>query len=249
LKEWGGLASLIIAVGYSFPLGVWDRFIASEQERTARAISSLRAAVAESADIVADAGRTLSGIIDPVYRDQVARAFNTKMLILMATNERAIELYMHKLTPHELGLVAYNYQLIDRLDRTVALYDVALAMPEASGTLRVELQRLKGQALFYPSQFQDLPLARKSYADAREAATTIRGLPGVRIQISVLGDWARAELTAGDWQCGRILFAAAEELVQRHSAALGERGQYMAVLQPLDTITQQSGQPALGCDL
>ena len=36
IKEWGGVATAVIALLYSFPLGVWDRFVVPDRVRIAR---------------------------------------------------------------------------------------------------------------------------------------------------------------------------------------------------------------------
>ena len=74
LKEWGGIVSLLIALGYTFPLGLWDRFMITPLESEQRKIGATRNIVLQSAQLVADFGRTISAIQDPRLRNMVSRA-------------------------------------------------------------------------------------------------------------------------------------------------------------------------------
>src|SRR4051812_33359565 len=71
VKEWGGIISLVIAVGYTFPLGLWDRFRTSPLEAEQRKIASARSIVLQSAQLFSDFGRTVSAIQDPRLRTMV----------------------------------------------------------------------------------------------------------------------------------------------------------------------------------
>src|SRR5262245_15077333 len=83
LKDRGGLVSLLAAVAYSFPIGLWDRFIVPEQTKRTQEIAELKNVVNHSTALMADGARALAGISDPYLYDVVGRAINTRLYVLM----------------------------------------------------------------------------------------------------------------------------------------------------------------------
>jgi tetratricopeptide (TPR) repeat protein len=248
LKEWGGILSLLIALGYTFPLGLWDRFMISPQEAEQRKINAARSVVLQSAQLVADFGRTISAIQDPRLRTMVSRAYNTQLQILMASNNDLIAKYAGRLEPQEILVLAYDYQMVADIDKAIAFYQMALNMSQ-DNYLRSEILRLKGQALFIPSPRQDIAGARAAFLEAARHARGAQSLAGVGSWISTLSYWASAELLAGDWKCGQQLMTEAVAALDSNGALLGDDGASMPQMLRFQIAksVKRAGQPELGC--
>ena len=222
VKEWGGIVSLFIALGYTFPLGLWDRFMISPQEAEQRKIGAARSIVLQSAQLVGDFGRTISAIQDPRLRTMVSRAYNTQLQILMASNSTILAQFAGRLEPQEILVLAYDYQMTGNIDRAVSLYEVSLEKAQ-DDYLRGEILRLKAQALFIPSPSQDLSGGRAAFREAAAHAENAHSLAGIGSRISALSDWGSAELLAGDWKCGQDRMTEALGSAERQWRALRRR--------------------------
>lgn len=249
-KEWGGILSLLVALGYTFPLGLWDRFFVSAQVREARNITEARGIILRSAELVSDFGQVTSSIHDPRLRNLVSRAFDTRLHILLASSEDLLSKYASRLSPQEILVAAYNYQSIGQIGEALDLYEVALKKAEGDNYLTSEILRLKGAALFIPAPTQNVAEARTAFQAAAVHADGARSLRGIGSKVSVLADWGNAELLAGDWQCGRSRIEEALGVLHRFGPQLGEDGTMIQLLQrQLAVSARRPDQPAQGCQL
>ena len=87
LKAWGGLASLVIALAYSFPLGLWDRFVTTPERKQAQELEKLREVIFTISEITIQTASAVSGVSDPLLRDNVMRASSTRIFLLMQKNK------------------------------------------------------------------------------------------------------------------------------------------------------------------
>jgi len=45
VKEWSGVATAVFAILYTIPLGVWDRFVLTSEQRSEREVAELRGTI------------------------------------------------------------------------------------------------------------------------------------------------------------------------------------------------------------
>jgi hypothetical protein len=235
LKDWAGLVSLVIALLYTFPIGVWDRFVTTEARRSAEELASLRSTMDHASKILAEGARAISSIPDPALRDIVGRAFNTRLFLLMSKNREALEAHKRDFKPPELIAIAYNFFLTNQPDVSLSFYEAAEQHPDADSLLRVEALRLRAKTLFSRRTAEGRQVARHLFA--KGAALAQEGVdPFIDLCINnaMMQAWWGGLHNApegigggvGGAAAARNAAAASESLVARGGATDRMRGQF-----------------------
>lgn len=246
-KDWGGIVSLVIAIAYSFPLGVWDRFIVSEHVRAKQEVAALRDAIDESSRMLADSARAMSDVVDPNLRDALGRAFSTRMYILMSKNRAAFERNRAEFVPPELLVIGYNFLTTSQVDAAIPFLRAAEESKDDSVT-QIEATRLHAKSLFLPGVSQDRVAARRLFVAGAELARTQGSQLGISARLTLLADWGLLELLAGDWLCGQIQIQAAREEYRRVGSLLNDQGNFLRVLDAQSGgLFRREDQPSVGC--
>lgn len=100
IKDWGGVATALIAILYSFPLGVWDRVYAALD--TTRDVSELRQSIANLATLQADFAKGAASIGDFQLREVFTRGANTRIMIEIDQVQRRLNIYADSLSASHL---------------------------------------------------------------------------------------------------------------------------------------------------
>ncbi|WP_421884623.1 hypothetical protein [Pacificispira sp.] len=248
VKDWGGVASLVIALLYSFPLGLWDRFIVSEKVRTAREISELRAVVEESTIILSDGARALSAIVDPSLRDMVQRALNTRLYIVMSRHKEALGRHIDAFTPPEALVIGYNFQITNQHEAAIDFFRFAKERAEADEVTRLEAVRMEAKLFFLPGNMQDRAKARQLYdAAAAQMHASLTPL-NAGTYLTLLSEWGMFELIDGDWMCGQEKIRAVHMTYPQFAPFLNDQGNFLRMIaQRTQPLARRPDQPAEGC--
>ena len=248
LKAWGGVISLVIAIGYSFPLGLWDRFVVSEAKQQALELRDLRGVLAQASEIMVDHATSISAITDPQLRDSVSRAANTRIFLLMHENSDRFKERKGDFVPAEVLAIGYNFLLTNQLAEAIDFFEQAKSIAEDDVLTRIEAARMLGKAYFFPSDIRDIEQARTAY---REAIQLGQGSANMQLRYSALTaqfDWGLFELSSGDWQCGQELIDNVKAIYYQIAAQLNDQGHLLNLVQASTANAQRKpGQAASGC--
>jgi len=108
IKDWSGILTFVIAVAYTYPLGVWDRFVVTGQQQVTKEVSDLRSIILALTQADAENLRAYAAISDPNIQIQLGQTANARKSALLAPNVPLIERHYEKLTGSELELLGYQ---------------------------------------------------------------------------------------------------------------------------------------------
>src|SRR3954469_20049152 len=74
VEDWAGVGTLAIALLYTFPLGVWDRFFVTEHQQRQKETDELRSLIVKLAEKDADLARAYFSITNEQVRAFFSRA-------------------------------------------------------------------------------------------------------------------------------------------------------------------------------
>lgn len=246
VKDWGGVASLVIAIGYSFPLGIWENLIAPGQRQSAAELRELRNVIEETTVILSDGARTIAAIQDPLLRDTAGRAVNTRIFLMLSKHKDKIDAYKAKLTAPELLVIGHNLLMTNQVDAAIPLFQTVLELPDVDVQSKFEAHRQLGKARFSPGSRQDLAAARGSFDAAHRLSLNLPAMKPRSVMLNA--EWALFELVEGDWACGRSKLEAATRDIVAIDPYLNDNGNLLKLVQQsTDNLVQRLGQPALGC--
>jgi hypothetical protein len=246
LKDWGGVASLVIAVGYSFPLGVWEKFYLPEQQREAAQIQKLRDVIEQTTTILSEGAGSIAAIQDPFLKDTAARAVNTRIFLLLSKHEQDFARYGKRLTAPELLVVGHNFAMTNHAAAALPHFEAALAVAGEDVQSRFEAMRQIAKTKFAPGAQQDRPAARQGFASAVQLATHAATLK--LHAASLTAEWALFELIDGDWACGRTKLAEARLKLAELAPMMNDNGNFVRLIENRTAgLAPQPAQPAVGC--
>lgn len=203
VKAWGGVATLVVALLYSFPLGVWDRFVVSSKQRSSAELSSVRDAIIDIADYQLEAARTIQTVTDPDMRAMAKDALGAKLEIMIQRNHEKMKARALDLTAAELSFVGFIYDFIGRFEDAIDYYRPALARV-TEPIDKAQIQRLIGHALFTKPTDKDLTAARRAMESAaQELELAPDSVQRSVEQMGLFTQWARLEAEFGDPACAQ----------------------------------------------
>lgn len=256
VKDWSGVATAVIALLYTFPLGVWDKFVANEKQKTEQKVDQLRGALLQLSDLEASTARSYGSIQDPQIRSYFSRAMASQRAALLFRVDPLIRDHSEGLSVPELILLGYNLGQAGQPSRSQQIYDNALRKADLEKTpafLFADIYRMKAQLYaLSPDGSTGRPnmvLVRSNYASGLRLLLKAR-TPTLILQASNSAfEWALFEHANGDWRCGEQLGAWA----QRAIAALPFSGPEAVTLQEiyraqLRSLTLRPDQTQKGCD-
>ncbi|WP_299739066.1 hypothetical protein [uncultured Roseobacter sp.] len=207
LKEWGGVGTLIVALLYTFPLGVWDRFYLTSKARAEAEIGELRLVALEIAKLDGDWARTAGGISTPELQTMATRAVGSQKTTLLTGKLDEIVKYQDQLTTPELVMFAYSVSQINMPELADSLYQKAFEKSEMDETiwLSADILRLRATSLLNKSIQFDIDEVRSLYGESAKLLASSKTDAFVLQLAFTLFDWATIEFTKGDWACGEIL--------------------------------------------
>ena len=252
IKDWGGVVTLIIAFAYSFPLGLWDRFIVSKEKRQQEEIVQLRNVIDQTSALLIEEGKTQLSLVDPLVKDIVNRAYSSRISILMANNRDKFEKNMLTFSPFELMVIGYNFQSSNQIDLSIPYYIEAQNKAKGDLTAEAEALRLLATARFMKGTIEGTieskNLARVLYQDSINKALA-QGTPNSTYNAMYTAThWGILELNNGDWACGKKQIALARNIYSNIYLSLNDNGQFRNLIDlQVNHLNKKIGQADKGC--
>jgi hypothetical protein len=252
IKDWSGVATACIALLYTIPLGVWDRFVTSHAQVQERRVAELRTAVLQLSDIDAQTARSFSTIGDPQLRAFFGRAMGTQRAAILSRNEPVITdpALRRGLSHLEQAILAYHVGQFGRVQLAEQIYDEVLeglVQSQSATTFVADVFRMQAQLALMAPAGVDIARIRQRYSRNIEMLLRFQ-TPGLILQAAnSMVEWAAFERDFGDFACARTLGLAARGTLDRlpngpEASALSE-----TLAAQLDAAQVRPGQASLGC--
>ena len=248
LQTYGGLIALIVAVGYSWPLGVWDRFIVSPEKAIEGKVGDIRESLTRATSLYVDFGRLQSSIADPEMRDLAMRFTANQMLLLITKYDVDYAKYRDKLFPEELLIIGILYQNVYRIEDSLRYFEYVVEHKNTSEFARLEANRQIAKSYMFPSPIQNVVKARNIYKTILAKALQSQRVEIASQAILIQSEWGLFEMTAGDWQCGVHNMDAAIARLKVMQPLINDRGNMMNLfVAKRQSGSPKPGQPQAGC--
>lgn len=216
-KEWAGVITIVITLFYTYPLGFWDRFVLTKEERQAREVEHVRDLVLQLAELDSEYMRSFGTLQDQNFKNAYTYAMTTRKSALVARELSQVLDHYKDLTPVEIGLLANQFLALGDGDRAKVMFDAATkgATVAKSPAVISEIYRLSAHQYLLGSPLGlDIDKARDAFQQAWEA---LRPEPQKRFAVqaySVLTDWSALEGNFGDPACALDLAKIAIPILQ-----------------------------------
>lgn len=248
-KEMAGLLALLIAVGYSFPLGLWQEFHIRPESVRAKELETLKLVLSDSMSLLSDTAKSAQTIMDPEARDLVTRAGATKLLLMMSRHEEAFIRRIDDFTSPELIAIGLNFQYSYDIEKSTIFFNAAMEKSVALSLSYVESSRQLAKTLFFPSKSQDIEKGRKIYSELAEEIQGSSNLRTIIQEITVRGEWGILEMMQGDYGCGVRQVEKALELLSKWQNLIGDQGNMSRLLvQKRDALASSSSAEVRECN-
>lgn len=248
-QMYGGLIALAITLLYSWPLGVWEKFVSTPQEKEQSELSSLRNTLLRAAELTVEAGNVQSSIEDPGLRDMAVRAIQNQILLILVNNEQMYSKFSYKLLPEELVMIGLINQSLYRIDEGAKYFRLAAEHHSTSQQLKVEADRQLGKSYFIPSPIQDVEQGRHFYKKSLRAVNGSLDFSGRLMEITVQSEWGFFEMAIGDWKCGVDNVDIALGKLNNIQPILNDGGNFSRLIKSQTApLVKSSGQTEVGCD-
>jgi hypothetical protein len=209
VKDWSSILTFVVALLYTYPLGVWDRFVVTAKEQRAKELNDLRSVILSVTAADADAVRAAAGTSDPSIQQQMIQVANGRKAALLVPGLSLIEKRYEELTGAELLLLGfYVNQIGDQGDlASKMLAKSAEKMIVAKNTLlAADVMRIKAQIYSpYGSLGPDIPKSRELLKEAIGLLITADPLKSLQYAGAVALDWTNLEAVSGNWACAELL--------------------------------------------
>lgn len=248
LKDWGGVASLVIAIAYSFPLGLWDRWFEAPKKLQESELVGLRQVLTESTSMMAEYGRAIAGLSDAYLAETVSRAYNTRLYLLMDKNAGAFKRRRQDFNAPELLVIGYNLLMTNQTAAAIEFFEVATEKAAKDPRTEVEARRQLAKAYFLPGQHQDITKGRQQFSDAVTKASQGRSYLEVTSYVNALAEWGLFELMYGDWKCGQSNVDRSLSLYAELAPMMNDKGSFGRMIsEQVGRLKPRTGQPTNGC--
>jgi hypothetical protein len=216
VKDWAGVATAMIALLYTIPLGVWDYWIKTPEARGAEA---LRAGLVQLAELEARGVQGMSSIKEDQLRLVFVSAIGAQRSAVLARIYPHITTRSEILSVPELIMLGYNLGQAGHSDQALAAYRIASEVGERDKvpiSLRADVYRMVAQ--FHAGNFERANIGeiRKNFQRNLELLLTYE-TPFARQQAANSAfEWAFFEkvISGGDWLCGEALQAWARNVIE-----------------------------------
>lgn len=248
LKDWGGIASLVVALAYSFPLGLWDRFVLSPQQRAAAELNDLRAVIEELTRLMSEGAFQVASIGDAQWQDTARRALHTRAYMKMLRyRERFLEA-APRLTPTELAVAAHHFLQAEQLDAAATLASAVIDHAQATLAVRIEAHRVLAKLGPLRGGEPGWAAMRAHFHAALALAAGGSRWQAVQQDVALRSEWAMIELTDGDWECGRTQLESARAAYAVHFNLFNDGGAFMRMVeQRTSMLAPRPDQSSRGC--
>jgi hypothetical protein len=238
LKEWGGAATLLIAILYTFPFDAFDRYSKWRDSD----VTIARHVLAEAATISIDAAKTAAQLGAGA---DISGFYSAKFWNAIYPNREALARAVPKLKSNEVAQVGSYFYQIGLSKEAVAYYDAAIEKVKQEGLPPIRMLREKGVLLFDNSPARDVARGREAYVESIKLLGALSATD-VRLHTIYLLELAQREMDAGDWLCGQSLYTKVDPVIRtiaEYDPYTRDTYQRMRAV----TVPQKVGQPEQGC--
>jgi hypothetical protein len=209
IKDWSGVLTFVMAVLYTYPLGVWDRFVVTAKEQRAKEVADLRSLILKLAEADSDSVRGLSSIADVQAQATWVQIANGRKAAIIAPSIALVEKHYAALSGAELELIGYHLnQLGDQGVLVNRVFEKAIEKMVASKNMLGAADTYRMQAALY-GPWGSLGTDMQKSRDFQRMAVNVLlvGDPSKSIggAIAVALDWSNSEAAAGSWPCSEQL--------------------------------------------
>ncbi|WIY25103.1 hypothetical protein [Parasedimentitalea psychrophila] len=245
LRDYGGVLALIIAIGYSWPIGVWDRFIGGREE----SIEVLRESIITTSQLMSEINQVVASINDPNLRDGAVRPIQNRLISTLSTNKEEYNRHLKRFSTDELVQLSIAYLFVyDAVQANRVLVEVS---GRADLTERQRLNAHQGLAISYyiPSEMQDTEYGRELYVGIVDELSNQIDANSSVFLISLRADWGMNELMVGDWKCGTKQVSLALEQLENWQHLADPQGFLREIYSDMlkNSPMPRPGQPVKGC--
>jgi hypothetical protein len=222
VKDWAGILTFVIAVLYTYPLGMWDRFVVTGEQQRTKEIGELRDTVARLAELDAEATRTLSAISNVQQQSMYSQIWGVRKATLLASNFSKISKHFSALSAQELQLLGYELNLLGGqgelvgkiLDRSIALLIADHNNIAAADAYRTQAALYSGFGSLGPDALN----YRTRVTKAIELLLLADPMKAKFSAVLVAMDWSNFEAISGKWPCAEALGTWAIQQWQSYNA-------------------------------
>lgn len=209
IKDWSGILTFVIAVLYTYPLGVWDRFVVTAKEQHAKELGDLRSIILAVTAADAEFVRAYASVTDPSMQQVLTATGNARKAAVLVPGLELISSRYAELTPAELELLGYQINLIGdqgalaskMLSLSADKYVSAKNVLAAADVIRIEAQMYNA----YGSLGPNIPKARQLLKDSIQLLLTADPLKSLSVAGAIALDWTNMEALSGSWACAQLL--------------------------------------------
>jgi hypothetical protein len=197
VTQWGGVATFILALLYTFPLGVWDRFFVSPVDQE-------RALISKLTDVDAEYYKT-SQNLPPDQLFMLGMTLRAKKIALIIGERPEILRWNGSLSGGEVELLAYQAASVGDVDLAERLYKTALDKATSDKNAFLIADIMKTRAAMYAVPGTAVSNLAKARIDYNEG---IAGLINVQQYLDAAmaaWDWANVENAMSDKPCAYAL--------------------------------------------
>jgi hypothetical protein len=83
IKDWSGVLTFVVAVLYTYPLGVWDRFVVTAEQQKIKEIGELRATIVRVTELDSETFRVIASIADVQQQALMSQVQNARKSALL----------------------------------------------------------------------------------------------------------------------------------------------------------------------
>jgi hypothetical protein len=196
VTQWGGVATFLLALLYTFPLGIWDRFFVTPVDEVRSLIVKLTDADTEFLK--------LSQSLPASQMLNIGLSVQAKKTALLLPDKPLILKWQWELSAAELELLAYQAQSIGDSGMADKLYNTSLSKAKAEKNLVLvgDIYRMQASLFATPGTPEtNRTKAREGYT---EALRTLSGSNPNYIAMT-LWTWANYEESGGSKACAYFL--------------------------------------------
>jgi hypothetical protein len=208
-KEWAGVVSLVLSVAYTFPLGVWDRFIETPRQRASKELSDLRTVLVRLAELEAKSLQTNAGITD-----QNAAALNSlavwqqKRALLTSSLPLIKERYPALTATEKWGLGKYVSTILNDAALANTMFEAVVEESARDNDHIIEglAYRAKAELYLGAPRGAEISKVRINFANSLRALQLDAGNAGITEGVVTAIEWSFAEYgDGGNPACGKEL--------------------------------------------
>jgi hypothetical protein len=209
IKDWSGVLTFVIAVLYTYPLGVWDRFVVTAAQQKIKEIGELRATILRLTELDAETYRVIASIADVQQQALMSQVQNARKGAVLIPELPLVEKHYSVLSGAELQLLGYQLNYLGDQGTLVQqiLETASEKMISAKNNLgAADIYRTQAQLYSnYGSMGLDPEKARDLFKKAITVAMRAEPARALNTALATAMDWANFEALSGNWSCTETL--------------------------------------------